>query len=378
LVTRGRTESPARIVERLAGDAYDAAVHDMPWEAALTRLAAALNADAATFVLFDPRRAIGGYSCAVDIPERLQRDYAAHYWKVDPLRLGAEKLGNAPGVAVTDDMLVPPRDLLASEGYNDGMKPYGLRYFLGGALSCAGSAGTALGLLRRAAGAGFGNEEVAAMSALLPRWQRAVSVHWALAAVQGPWPLLLSAEDAAGRGVVVVDGGKRIVSANRCAERHLSDAASIRACVGRLVARDGAAERLLRRAITAALDPAARSAAVDIAAPRTDGAALRLRVMPVPPNRLGTGRPRCALVLIDEPEADRARSVERFARRHGLTGAEHALLAQLAAGRSLAEAASRLGRSVSTARNQLQMIFAKSETHRQSELIARVLSAAVE
>lgn len=373
-MSRARRTAPSVAAAQLAADAYDAALGEMPWEAALARMATTLGADCATFVLYDPGGGLGTYACAVDIPERLQRDYAAHYWKVDPLRLGAERLGNAPGVAVTDDMLVPARDLLASEGYNDGMKPYGLRYFLGGGLSRAGSAGTALGLLRRAAGAGFGDEEVAAMSALLPRWQRAVSLHWALAAVNGPWPLLLSAEDAAERGVVVVDGVKRIVSANRCAERHLTDAAGIRGTGGRLVARDGTAERALRRAIAAALDPDARSASSDIFAPRTERQALRLRVMPVPPGRLGAGRPRHALVLIDEPETDRTRGLERFARRHGLTGAERALLEQLAAGRSIAEAATRLGRSVSTARNQLQVIFGKTETHRQSELVAKALS----
>ena len=73
-----RRASPPSVVARLAADAYDAVIGEMPWQAAFARMAVALGADIATFVLFDPRDGMGGYACAVDIPERLQRDYAAH------------------------------------------------------------------------------------------------------------------------------------------------------------------------------------------------------------------------------------------------------------------------------------------------------------
>jgi DNA-binding CsgD family transcriptional regulator len=61
--------------------------------------------------------------------------------------------------------------------------------------------------------------------------------------------------------------------------------------------------------------------------------------------------------------------------RHGLTPAEVELLRELADGRSLAEAALRLARARNTARNQLQSIFAKTGTHRQSQLIVMILKS---
>lgn len=369
---QARRASPSRILHRLSTDAYDAATGDLPWEAALARLASALGADVATFVLYDPGRAVGGYACAVDVPETLQRDYAAHYWKVDPLRLGAARLKLAPAVAVTDEMLVPRGELLASEGYNEGMKPYGLRYFLGGALSRAGTAGTALGLLRHVAGAPFAAEELAAMSALLPRWRRAVSLHWMVSGIEGPWSVLMATEDAAGRGVVAVERTGRIVAANRTADRLLADASKLYAEGGRLRLRERRADRELHRAIALALDPAVIAAPGYVSVPQP-GPPLRLRVMPAPASRFGRGVPRCVLVMIDEQEAPQRQRLDAFVRFHRLTPAEHALVAQLAEGRTLADAARRLGRKATTARNQLQSIFEKSGTHRRAELIAKVL-----
>ncbi len=373
--TQRRKESAAGIIERLGGEAYDAAQGDLPWEAALSRLRDALRADAATFILYDPRAGAGGYACAIDIPEKLQRDYADYYWSVDPFRLGATRLGIGPGVAVTDAMLVPERELLRSEGYNDGMKPYGFRYLLGGGLSRAGGAGAALSLMRLRASGPYGAGDCAAMAALLPRWRRAVSLHAALAPLAGPWPLFLAAEDAAGRGVVVIDARGLIVVANRTGERHLAAASGIYTSRGRLHARGDRADRDLERAIALARDPIARESPFCVSAPRGEQAPLQLRVLPAPASRFGRGNSRAVLVMIEEPTAP-AVTLDDFARRHALTRAERDLLEQLVCGVRLVDAAQHLQRSHNTARNQIQSIFAKTGTHRQTELVLRVLKRA--
>jgi DNA-binding CsgD family transcriptional regulator len=69
-------------------------------------------------------------------------------------------------------------------------------------------------------------------------------------------------------------------------------------------------------------------------------------------------------------------NVAHAAAAFGLTPAEAALLRALVAGRALAAAATRLGRRYNTARNQLQSIYAKTGTHRQAELVAKVLARA--
>ncbi len=47
---------------------------------------------------------------------------------------------------------------------------------------------------------------------------------------------------------------------------------------------------------------------------------------------------------------------------------------QLARGERLEDSADALGVAIGTARNQLKQIFAKTDTHRQAELVRRILS----
>ena len=53
-----------------------------------------------------------------------------------------------------------------------------------------------------------------------------------------------------------------------------------------------------------------------------------------------------------------------------MTGAEAKLASPLVSGMALQEIAPQLGIARETARNQLKAVFAKTETHRQGELVA--------
>jgi len=65
-----------------------------------------------------------------------------------------------------------------------------------------------------------------------------------------------------------------------------------------------------------------------------------------------------------------------IAQAFGLTPAEARLVALLAGGVSVTDAADRLGIVRETARNQLKSVFAKTGTHRQPELVSLVLQIA--
>jgi len=85
------------------------------------------------------------------------------------------------------------------------------------------------------------------------------------------------------------------------------------------------------------------------------------------------------LVLVDL-DRNRVPSELSLARLFKLTSAEARLAVQLASGLTIAESAGALGISYETARTQLKAIFAKTDTHRQSEVVAllgRVLSASL-
>jgi DNA-binding CsgD family transcriptional regulator len=73
-------------------------------------------------------------------------------------------------------------------------------------------------------------------------------------------------------------------------------------------------------------------------------------------------------------EADRERDAESLRIRFGLTPAEVRLVLRLITGQSLRSSAESIGIAYETARCQLKLVFLKSGTRRQSELVVAVLS----
>jgi DNA-binding CsgD family transcriptional regulator len=76
-------------------------------------------------------------------------------------------------------------------------------------------------------------------------------------------------------------------------------------------------------------------------------------------------------ILILDPVGPKSRpNPSLLSQAFGLTSAEAKLAARLADGTSLTEAAEELTISRGTARSQLKTVFMKTETHRQSQLVA--------
>jgi len=80
-------------------------------------------------------------------------------------------------------------------------------------------------------------------------------------------------------------------------------------------------------------------------------------------------------VFVTDPEGASRSSEEVLCTLYGLTPAESRLAARLAEGEKLEDVASLFGIRLGTARNQLKAVFAKTDTHRQSELVARLLAS---
>ncbi|RYG31940.1 MAG: helix-turn-helix transcriptional regulator [Burkholderiales bacterium] len=77
-----------------------------------------------------------------------------------------------------------------------------------------------------------------------------------------------------------------------------------------------------------------------------------------------------ALVVVSLSRPGEPLSAATFAERHGLTGAESALLKHLLSGLSLRDFADRRGASLNTARSQMKSLLNKTGTVRQAELVA--------
>ena len=79
------------------------------------------------------------------------------------------------------------------------------------------------------------------------------------------------------------------------------------------------------------------------------------------------------ITYLSVPERFTELAASRLQAAYGLTTAEVDLAISLANGKSLRQAAAESGRSEATLRKQLQSVFTKTKTHRQSELVSQLL-----
>lgn len=148
---------------------------------------------------------------------------------------------------------------------------------------------------------------------------------------------------------------------------HLGRLLRLRRCVLEALHRGGGvplrtATRSLAAAVLADARVAPRSASLD---PDPLAAAIRL-----------IRRPGDARRAVTSSRADDAGArAEALRRRFGLTPAEARVALLLGRGRSVGEIAAALGVATTTVRTHLRQIFAKTNTHRQSELLMLLLGA---
>ena len=81
-----------------------------------------------------------------------------------------------------------------------------------------------------------------------------------------------------------------------------------------------------------------------------------------------------AAIFVADPDARAERPPERLRRVYGLTRREAEVASRLVEGMSPSEIRDALGVTIHTVRGHLKQLFAKTDTHRQAELV-RVLLA---
>ncbi|KKB12438.1 hypothetical protein VE25_07785 [Devosia geojensis] len=179
--------------------------------------------------------------------------------------------------------------------------------------------------------------------------------------------------------IVLVDADLRIVHANRAAEALFAAGNPIQSAGGRLQVRTGPAMAALAEAVAQAQrnESAMAERAFGIPIRKEHAVASVLHVLPLHYGEARTGLAPRAVAAVFVAPATPSHPLNphgTFAALFGLTGGEVAILEHVLAGRSNAETAGLLGVRESTVKTHLQHIFAKTGTHRQSELVALAAS----
>lgn len=183
---------------------------------------------------------------------------------------------------------------------------------------------------------------------------------------QSPCKLQGALLDHFNLGVLIIDRGRRIVSANRMARELIAEGRIVYLNDSTLHARGTEAEESLSKAIT-------RAAAIDSNDPigyfclrSADGQFIHGYTMAL--GAQDDGAPDALAVVLHDPRQN-ASSERHLRRMFELTAAEARVAALIVEGIPVAEAARRLNISIHTVRTQLKNIFAKTGVGRQNELV---------
>ncbi|TWB64090.1 helix-turn-helix transcriptional regulator [Nitrospirillum viridazoti] len=224
----------------------------------------------------------------------------------------------------------------------------------------------------------MGAEEEALAVTLLPHLRQTVALGEQLHMATLKADLLADATERLGAGIVLCDGGGRLIWANGSARAILMGSPVIRQSAGhvravlpadaipfrRLLAR--AAGEAVERPLLLTLGRMEGDAVVQVMAMATRWAPAPVQV---------PGQPRPVLLLLREPGRPLNLSPASIAGLFGMSPAEARLTAGLCDGLSVAEYAHRRGIAEGTARIQLKRALAKAGCPRQAELVRRVCAS---
>ena len=347
----------------------DAVVDPTAWTDIMTSICEAAGATGAVLLQSDVR--------TPDVPrtastEEMVQLYFAHNWH--------EQDSRAPGVpramageVITDQDLLTPEQIRSDPMYNEVLYPFGFKWFAGIGF-WADSAPWVLTLQRTGEEGHFDARETRLLAQLGPRLTETATLSTAVGRIA--LASMTGILDRVRQPAVALDRAGLVIDRNEAADAGFD--ADIRIRDRRLIVRDKAAQARLDQVVDLIRAAPERAALPiePILIRRAHKGPVVLRVLPID----GAARnvflgARAMLVFVNlTPRAMPEPGM--IAQAFGLTPAEARLVALLAGGLSIADAAERLGIVRDTARNQLKSAFAKTGTHRQPELVNLVLRIA--
>ena len=285
-----------------------------------------------------------------------------------------------PGVVRTAERLIEftgdAQALHRSTYFNEWMRPQHFAHTIGITPYADNGVVANISLFRPADMPIFGAREIADFEILCRHFRRALQFDLRLEQAMQAQHANLHALDASADGYAMVDAAGRLQHANARMEQLLRVGTLLMLRGGRLQARDAQADRRLSALIAEAARataPCSLELAGAGAGAGAGGESLSVKAMPVPRTAARYLPPRAAVLLMVSA-ARRRSGLQQARERYRLTPAEWRLAAQLADGCSLRGAAERCGIAYGTARGYLKLLFSKTGTHRQSELVALLLA----
>jgi DNA-binding CsgD family transcriptional regulator len=264
-----------------------------------------------------------------------------------------------------------------TEYYQDWVRLQGYGDLLGSHLVKTPQLYTWLALRRSEQRGTYTRAEILAAARVAPHVRRAVKFRSQLERERSNANSLRGALEALSVGILIVDGGAKVVMANRAAESILRTGDGLRCRHGRLVCARPQETSAVHHAISALMQA---GTAADVHVSRNPGRRpLMLHVLPIPSPSAWDGfvpRTGIAAIFVVDPTSS-APNIEAFTAVYGLTGSETRVLREIVTCGGLVQSAQKLNIAVTTARTHLQSVFAKTGTRTQTELVQLVMKSSL-
>jgi DNA-binding CsgD family transcriptional regulator len=344
-----------------------------PWTEFLEELCVQFQACTATLVVRQPAEGDLGDIFDVHATRAVADVYRSTRFGDDPF------LELEEGVACNIFDRVTPEQFLRSRFYNELLKLDNNSDILAMNVTFAGTYLGSLKLSRREPAHVFGLAEKSLMMRLYPHLKVALEMFERSRRRHLEVNAYIRAIDQLAFGVIILNERAHVIRVNETASRMMKETQLLRV-VGNLLQAGNADQELpLARAVQEALtkhthgDRACGS--LTLASPGAERS-LHLLLRPIEEgDREDDLAPGGAALFLSGEQLQRSVSIGTFARLYSLSKAELALVAELLEGLSIAESAVRLGIAENTARVQLRSVFAKTDTHRQADLMRLALTS---
>ncbi|WP_143199543.1 helix-turn-helix transcriptional regulator [Bradyrhizobium sp. NAS80.1] len=331
----------------------------------MDKISAATGAVGAALIPINTSDRPLGLVVSAGVAELMDRYIKEGWYEHDRRDRGIPRLLST-GITVDQDH-TSPEEMRRSRFYNDLLGRCGFRWFAGVAFD-AGEDNLYLAIQRSPKQGPFRPAEQRRLLALRPSLTSAATVGRELGFVRALG--ISDAFEMMETAALLVDRDGRVVSTNKVADKLVGG--QLRIVNRHLIADDRNAASALRQLIERAIVNADAGATMmpPVAVARPGRRALAVYAVPlsgVVRDVLAAVR---AIVVIRDLE-ECSMSPEAHVRNlFSLTSAEAKLATRVASGEHLEFAADALGIAYQTARNQMQAIFAKTDTHRQAEIVA--------
>jgi DNA-binding CsgD family transcriptional regulator len=357
---------------------YETAYEPAIWPAVFERLADKLGGAGAWLSQLDALDGSGGSTddplARID-PIWMQR-YAEYFGAFNPLQRVDDPgkfLREWKPIVHTDEEWIAKDDLVRTEFYAGFLKPQDIYSIMWIRIAKTGTQTATLNVTRPERRGRFETENLEMAREYQPHLIRAFNLSKKIGASRRQTREAEELLDFSSHGLFLLDGNGTLRHANRAAEKILGEGGAFALRAGKLCTVQPAASRVLEKLIAAAasIDPALRTGGSMALLAEGRMKPFSVIVAPVGRDRFISLREGLSVcVCVTDLEAEARLPEDALRDVLGLTPAETRLARALFAGANLQEAANRFDVSLNTVRVQLASVFDKTQTNRQSDLIA--------